>query len=411
MKHFERIIYERVKQYPRLKKTVVDTYQLLFSLLPGAKSNTLYPIQIREGFFYGFHDKCPWSPDSTMLLAHKYRDPLRMPRTDESIEVGYFAEDGNKRFVSLGETYCWNWQMGSMLQWVGKMSTIIFNDFDGNRHISRIIDKKGYELERFPIPVAALSRDGKWAVSHNFARLRRFAPAYGYANGIDPEEENPIPEEEGITLLNLETGETQFMFSVADIAKISAEPSMEKGFHYFTHCLFSPSDVRFLFYHRWVLPNGQTWTRMISCNRDGSDLFIFPTAGTVTHVAWKDDSTILAYAYTRELGGGYYLFSDQSSDFDIFGGGHFSSDGHPQFSPDGNRVITDTYPNHRRVQYLILYDLQKNKRWDLAALRSPWKYRHDVRCDLHPRWDRSGEQVCFDSAHTGIRALCTMKLD
>ena len=411
MNKLEKVIYGAIRLRPRLKKTVVDTYQFLFSMLPSAKSSSLFPLTVREGYFYGFHDKCPWSPDGTMLLAHKCRDPLRMPRMDESIEVGYFAEDGNKKFVSLGETYCWNWQMGSMLQWIGNTSRIIFNDYDGNGHIARILDSEGNELQRLSVPVAAVRPDGKWALSHSFARLRSLAPAYGYANGMDQEENNPIPEEEGLTMLNLDTGETRFIFSVADIAKISPEPSMERGFHYFTHCLFSPSNARFLFYHRWVLPNGQTWTRMISCNRNGSDLFIFPTAGTVTHVAWKDDSTILAYAYTQELGGGYYLFRDQSSNFDIFGEGHFSADGHPQFSPDGNRVITDSYPNRRRVQYLILYDLEEDKRRDLAVLRSPWKYRHDVRCDLHPRWDRRGTQVCFDSAHTGMRSLCTMKLD
>jgi|TARA_B100001971_G_scaffold206583_1_gene225576 hypothetical protein len=411
VKQFERIIYERVKRYTRLKKALVDTYQLVFSLLLPAKSSTLFPIQIREGFFYGFHDKSPWSLDNTMLLAHKCCDPLRTPREDESVEVGYFVGDEYERFISVGETHCWNWQMGSMLQWVGKTTKIIFNEYNGNRHISRILDKEGHELKRFPIPVATLSSNGKWAVSHSFARLRSLAPAYGYANGMDQEENNPIPEEEGLTLLNLESGEKRFLFSVAEIASVAPEPSMKQGRHYFTHCLFSPSGKRFLFYHRWVLSNGQTWTRMISCNRDGSELFIFPTAGTVTHVAWKNDSTILAYAYTREYGGSYYLFRDQSNDFDIFGEGNFSSDGHPQFSPDGKRVITDSYPNRRRVQYLILYDLEEDKRRDLAVLRSPWKYRHDVRCDLHPRWDRRGTQVCFDSAHTGMRSLCTMKLD
>jgi len=410
MKQFERFIYEKIRQYPRLKKNVVDTYQLLFSLLPHTKSSTLFPIKIREGFFYGFHDKCPWSHDNSMLLAHKFIDPLAVPRYNESIEIGYFVGEDYERFIPVGKTSCWNWQMGSMLQWINNPSRIIFNDSDGNEHIARILDINGKELQKLPAPISTVSHDGKWAISHNFARLRKCAPAYGYSNGKDPDENNPVPGNEGLTLLNLETGKIKSLFSVADIAKVAPLPSMEKGYHYFTHCHFSPSGLRFLFYHRWVLSNGQTWTRMISCNRDGGDIFVFPTAGTVTHVAWKDDHTILAYAYTEKFGGTYHLFNDQHNDFSEFGREHFSSDGHPQLSSDGKRVITDTYPNRQRTQSLIMYDIEKDKRQDLATLRSPWKYRHDVRCDLHPRWDRSGTRVSFDSAHTGIRALCTMNL-
>ena len=409
MNKIEGAIYELIRNYPRLKKNVVDIYQFIFSFLPRVKMSIQFPINIREGYFYGFHDKCPWSIDNSMILAHKFSDSLQKPEENQSVEIGYFMGD-DKRFISLGETRCWNWQMGSMLQWIGKTSRIIFNDYDGNKHISRILDTKGNELRIFSAPVAAVSPNGKWAVSHSFSRLRRLAPAYGYANGRDPEENKPVPNMEGLTQLNLESGEKYTLFSVDEIAKIAPEPSMAKGYHYFTHCLFSPSGRRFLFYHRWVLSNGQTWTRMISCNRDGSDLFIFPTTGTVTHATWKDDTSILAYAYTHEFGGDYCLFRDQSNNFDIFGEGHFSSDGHPQFSPNCKQVITDTYPNRRRAQYLILFDIEKNERRDLAVLKSPWKYRHDVRCDLHPRWNRNGTQVCFDSAHTGIRALCTMKL-
>jgi hypothetical protein len=33
------------------------------------------------------------------------------------------------------------------------------------------------------------------------------------------------------------------------------------------------------------------------------------------------------------------------------------------------------------------------------------QFKGDVRCDLHPRWNRSGTQASFDSVHEGSRQV------
>jgi hypothetical protein len=63
----------------------------------------------------------------------------------------------------------------------------------------------------------------------------------------------------------------------------------------------------------------------------------------------------------------------------------------------------------------VLFDLIAGRRYNIARLRSPrrfaskYPHRHWA-CDLHPRFDRQGRFLCFDSAHTGRRALCTIDL-
>jgi hypothetical protein len=151
---------------------------------------------------------------------------------------------------------------------------------------------------------------------------------------------------------------------------------------------------------------------MVSCSLKGEEMWVFPTSSVVSHVAWRDDQHVLVYGTVRELGEAYHyvLFRDRSTEYELVGTEAFTSDGHPQFSPDARWILTDTYPDHLRVQYLALYDTRHRRRYDIAKLRSPFKFSGDLRCDLHPRWNRAGTAVCFDSAHTGERALCTLPI-
>ncbi len=414
MNRLELLIYERVKTNPRLKKRIVDAYQRVLRLVPVPTEKSAYPITARRNAFFGFHDKCPWSPDDTMLLGHRFDVPLRMPLPDETIEVGYYAGPGFLEFHPVGRTRAWNWQMGSQLQWVGRSNRIIYNDFTDGAHVAHVVDLEGGQVATLPRPVAAVSPDGTVAVSHSFARLRRCASGYGYANGADPDASLLLPADRrrGLSVLQLETGEGRDLFSVADIAAIQPEPSMQGAYHYFTHPLFSPSGKRFVFFHRWLEHENQTWTRMFSCDTNGANLYLFPTSNIASHLAWRDDRHLLVYGTARPWGSTYryFLFEDRGDGVEVIGEESFTSDGHPQFSPDGRWLLTDTYPDRFRIQRLILYDLQRNQRHDLAKVKEPFEFDDDLRCDLHPRWNRAGTIICFDSAHPGQRSLCTIAL-
>jgi len=221
---------------------------------------------------------------------------------------------------------------------------------------------------------------------------------------------DPCPSDDGLYLIKLESGAVRLLFTIDELARIRPNDKMADCYHYLTHPLFAPNGKRFIFFHRWVQTNNQIWTRMFSSNRDGSDLHLFDTSGVVTHLAWKDDDTILAYAYKKDVGDHYYLLKDKSDQFEILGKQHFSSDGHPQFSPDRKYLITDTYPDRHHRQRLLLFDLTRNQKRELLSAHISMRYRGDVRCDFHPRWDRTGKSISFDSAHTGKRALCILSL-
>ena len=411
MNQLERFIYNRVRFSPKIKKLIVGLYQQLFSFIPINRIQTNYDVITREGYFFGFHDKCPWSPDNKYLLAHKYKIDLKMPVHDSKVEIGFFSGKNQTEFNSIAETNTWNWQMGSMLQWVGTTNSIIFNDYDGTNHISKVVDISGKVLRTYHKPISAISSDGNYALSHSFVRLQKAAPAYGYANSEEISSSENKPNNEGIHLLDLKTGESKLLFSILEISNINSADNPLDSYHYFTHCLFSPTGKRFAFYHRWLKKNNQTWTELFTCNIDGSDIYKFNFSGVVTHLAWQDNRHLLAYGYKKDVGDHYYLLEDKTDNYKIIGENIFSSDGHPQFAPDRENIITDTYPDRLRRQYLILYNIISRKQEKLATLKSPLSYTGDLRCDLHPRWDRTGKSVAFDSSHTGKRALCTIRLD
>jgi len=387
----------------------------LCDIVPIKRFASVYPIIAREGYWFGFHDKSPWSQDNSMLLGHKVIDELSIPSPNDLLTVGYFSGKNCNHFKQLGKTHAWNWQQGAMLQWVGCTDNILFNDYDGEKHIARIIDINGKTIHIIQKPIAALSSDGQYGLTYDFARLRHCPHGYGYANGVDQESGALIPRKSGLSLINLKSGEIIKLFTVADIANIQYEPSMDDSFHYFSHCQFAPSGSRFKFFHRWTDSNKMLHTRMFTCDLDGNDLFFFPTSEMVSHVGWQDDQHILAYARTATYGDRYYLFTDKADDFTIIGSNVFSSDGHPSFSRDGRWFVTDTYPDRFRLSYLIVYDMYMKKRYNLAKLYSPRMYTETsidvhLQCDLHPRWSRDNSMICFDSVYTGKRSLCTLSV-
>jgi hypothetical protein len=65
----------------------------------------------------------------------------------------------------------------------------------------------------------------------------------------------------------------------------------------------------------------------------------------------------------------------------------------------------DSYPDKRLDQHLYLFDLKNVQFKQLASIYSPFKFRGQVRCDLHPRWDREGKNVVVDSSMNGTRKL------
>jgi hypothetical protein len=263
-----------------------------------------------------------------------------------------------------------------------------------------------------------VSPDGLNAVGYSFGRVQKCMPGYGYIQrGYEPQLEDKRPERSGLYLINLETGKKCELLNIAEIASFKPEPDSDEAWHYISHALFCPSNYRIAFLHRWVPKDTRARrSRMFTCDTHGKNWHLFQTREMVSHLGWRNNNQIVAYCRLQDGRDRYVLFKDQKpGPGEILGEKLFNSDGHPSFSPDGRWMLTDTYPDRTRRSYLILFDTLTNRRHNLAYLHSSSRFasKHPHRhwsCDLHPRFDRLGRYICFDSVYTGKRALCTIDL-
>src|SRR6185369_17557845 len=110
MNRFEKLIYGFVKNNPRIKNSVRDAYQLLMNAIPVEQKVINNSMIARPGFFFGFHDKSPWSGDDQYMLGNRFTMTNRKIKSTDSIEVGIFKGERYDLFEPIAVTSSFNWQ-------------------------------------------------------------------------------------------------------------------------------------------------------------------------------------------------------------------------------------------------------------------------------------------------------------
>jgi len=353
--------------------------------------------------WFSYYDKLQFDPTNRYVLCMEVDFEHRTPTIDDTIRIGMVDLEDNDRWIDLDQSNAWGWQQGCMLQWVpGSEFEVIFNDREDGVYVSRILDVKTGKKRTVPHPVYSVSPDGKSAVTPDFRRIQDVRPGYGYVGAPDPHSDDLAPEDAGIFHIDLETGESKLILSLAQISETGQLPNPEHGIkHYFNHLLFSPDGSRFIALHRWRYPKGNRLTRMITANPDGSDVRIVDGNGYTSHFIWRDPTHILAWSDQPSHGRAFYLFEDGTDKVEAIGPDVMQQDGHCTYLPGHNNewILNDTYPDEQRLQHPYLYHVLSGRKVELAAIHSPEQYTGEWRCDTHPRHSRDGKLVCFDSPH------------
>lgn len=396
-------------KFPKTRRVCKGIYQRISFVLSKDKiksEGNLIRISPNDAeYFFGYYDKSPWDISDRYMIALKVKNAHKVPDSIEEGEIVVFDTKNNNEIEVIGKTHCWNSQQGCMAQWLAPdfKTRIIYNDFRNNKYVSVVYNFKEKKEERvYDIPVYDVAKNGEFALSLDFSRLHRLRKGYGYANIEELTKKEKCPDKTCIWKLNLKTGEISSVVKYTDIANFETREEMKGAEHKVNHIMINPSGNRFMVLHRWF-KNNEKFTRLVTMNIDGTDMYNLSDDNFVSHCCWKNDEEILSFLRKKETSDHYYLMKDKTKDYKMFWE-ELNTDGHCTYSPDGKYIITDTYPNRKRIAAVYLCQEEK-KSTQLVRVFSPFKYDNDTRCDLHPRWNHKGDKVCIDSVHEGKKEL------
>ena len=400
---------QRIKPFPEFSK---------------ARALTTGP---HDHFFANYFAINPWSPDNRYALVLETDLKDKLPDGTPCTLGLVDTEDGNK-FIPVTTTRCWNFQEAAMAHWLPwAKDTFVFNDIRDGKFCAVVMNWKTKKERHFPYPVSAVSEDGEWAISINYARLFITRPDYGYyGGGQDPRKGVVFPEDDGLWRVNMRTGEAKLIVPTAAVKDLVPAVNSPEGMSYLCHTVISKDNKRIYFLSRSVEESfegvkkfkGVKWqTTAFTCNADGTGIRrCFPDGWGSSHFNWKpafterDGRTMVVTAnfQTRAYTHVEFTVGEEGRARQL-GGKAMDFDGHCIYTPDGEFISGDGYFDKKGFRHWKMLRLADNAIKDLGDWWTPEIYR-DIycRCDLHPRWRPDGLQIGFNSVHEGSRQVYVM---
>lgn len=365
-----------------------------------------------EHWFFGYYDNQAFSPEDGRHLGHRVPFCDRLQQPADEAELAVIDLETRKPSV-FARTRAWNFQQGAMLQWVGlRPQTVFYNAATAAGEYRGIVhDLRRRRTRELPMALADLSIDGRRGLAINFDRVFDFRPGYGYCQKRDPWYELRHPAEDGVWLVDVVRGRCKQILSLQKIweAMAPALPGRDCKICV-NHITFNPAARRFVLLARNFPEAGEKrWvTSVFVSDLRGRLSAPLVDAGLASHYWWSSDETLIFF-----MGGAagiqLYEVNVDTGAQTVIDAAFFPQDGHCSTSPDGRWLLYDSYPRDGR-RYLYLYDLTQKRGITLGGVRDMPVPVIDIRCDLHPRWNRAGTGFSFDGTFEGFRGIYTVDL-
>jgi Tfp pilus assembly protein PilF len=355
--------------------------------------------------WFGYYDKLQFDPSGRYVLGMQVDFEHRSPTPDDTIRVGMVDLEDGDRWIELGESRAWNWQQGCMLQWVpGSKTEVIWNDREGGRYVSRILDVKSGKKRTLPPGLRGRARTAA-------GRSPRFPPPERHAARLRLRGHCPIRISVAASRKTMpasgggpEDRRRQLLVSFAAAARIPYPKGDSKGAkHWFNHLLVSPGRPRFIFLHRWRgRHQGQRWdTRMFTAVPTART----STCSTRTAALRTSSGAIRATSWPGPWhpshGNRFYLSKDKTEKVEVVGEGVMTVNGHCTYLPR-QRVDPERHlPGQGAQPEPLPVPRGQPAAHPLGHFHTPKEYKGEWRCDLHPRYSPDGRKVVIDSVHGG----------
>lgn len=366
-----------------------------------------------ENLFFGYYDLNSYDSSSDIHLCGKTDFIDRIPTADDTLQLGFVK---NGEFECFAQTTAWNFQQGALLQYMGGSDDVVFYNIRENGIFKTVKhDLKNGKRIVADCAAGCISPNGRYGLGINFSRIFDFRPGYGYSGVEDRFAAENCPSCDGIFLMDFETGKSKQIISYEQIkAQFPSEFTLNDKI-LVNHITFNRTSDRFLFLLRnFPDKKRNVWvTSMISSDLYGNMHMILENT-YVSHYSWKNSDIIVAFCapYGKR---GLFEITDIKNDICELKSPYkddpaHRGDIHCLYSPNGNYILGDGYPDSDGYRPIFLYEPQSGRVDTLLKAKSLLDDNWEIRCDLHARFNRSGTKVSFDTVHTGKRQIYEFEL-
>jgi len=359
--------------------------------------------------FFGYYDLKAYDDTDSFHLCNMADFEDRIPTAKDVLTLGV-VDLTNGNFEKIDETVAWNFQQGAMLQWHGnKKDTVFYNIYENGEYMT--VEKNIKTGHKHYTPVCAnISGDGKWGLKVNFLRIYDFRAGYGYCNEKDPYYNVPQPENDGVFLVNIETGDAKLICSYPEMARLIDLPADTKLV--VNHITFNPSGTKFMMLVRnFPSANDKNYATNLIISDLTGNMKLFSRMTMYSHYNWQDDDTLFGCCTYNGVSDYHWLNIENGLWRKIPDRMSPHCDTHCLFSPDRKFILGDGAPDEQGYRNVYLYDCVKETNTIVLTAYSPQSpATNEFRTDLHNRWNSKGSRFSYDTIQNGRRQICEVDL-
>ena len=239
--------------------------------------------------FFGYIGQCqtiPWNASGRYILALEIDEIDRLPKPEDAATVILIDTCNGNKIVRVDRTHAWNPQQGTMFYWhpLAAETQFFFNDRDVESgkvftvlyDIEKMRRVREYRFHDTPIGNGGVAADGSAWLGLNYGRLARLRLVTGYPQALDWSKDEIAPEDDGIFIVNVKTGEKRLLVSCRQLDEQLRErqPNLEHDGLFVNHTLWNRDSDHIYFFARagWNRKGARRINVPFSIRADGTGL-------------------------------------------------------------------------------------------------------------------------------------------
>lgn len=382
----------------------------------------------KKHHFFGYIGQCqtiPWNASGRYILGMEVDAIDRMPYPDETAAVLLIDTHNGNKILPIEKTRGWNPQQGTMFYWnpLAPETQFFFNDKDPNTGevftVLYDIDQKKrireYRYTDTPIGNGGVAADGSAWLGLNYGRLARLRAVTGYPGARDWSKSEIAPENDGIFIVDIRTGEKRLLVSYSQLEdKLKKRnPQLKHSGLFINHTLWNrdASIVYFFVRAGWKGHSGDKINVPCSINSDGTGLTLHDQH-IGGHPEWDTGNILIGTEKGNDK------TKDKQIQYNVETKKIVGQIGTPEMfpKPEGDIALSpngDWFVNgysRSGKNYYAVY-----RRSDGAFARSKGidkgAYSGDIRIDPAPRWNRTNDAILVPGIdQNGTRQMFMIRL-